>query len=91
MKGDQYLHFDPGSLSSTCAKTKLYREELFMPHHKLQVCIHFSVLDVLCKWCVVHVLLSSILYCIIGIEDRVIKLFSIRYYYLHFLHPLHLL
>ena len=37
MLGDQYLHFEQGSLLSSCTKTNKYRPHLFMPHHSLQV------------------------------------------------------
>lgn len=52
MKGDQYLHFDPGSLSSTCKKTPKFRGELFMPHHKLQVHIALCSVFVCAAICV---------------------------------------
>ena len=35
--GDQYLHFEPGSLLSSCSKTDKFKSRLFMPHHSLQV------------------------------------------------------
>eukprot|EP01036_Dinobryon_divergens_P031482 gene31482-40884_t len=37
MLGDQYLHFEQGSLLSSCTKTDKYRPHLFMPHHSLQM------------------------------------------------------
>eukprot|EP01033_Poteriospumella_lacustris_P004587 gene4587-3281_t len=35
--GQQYYHFDAHSLSATCSKTSEYHENMFMPHHSLQM------------------------------------------------------
>jgi hypothetical protein len=53
-RGEQYLTFDRGSLSSPCVRTRSYKRKLFMPHHETQV----GVLHILyCTHCIAHTVL----------------------------------
>ena len=42
-KGGQYLNFDKESTFANCAKTKAYKSNLFMPHHRKQVIFRYVV------------------------------------------------
>lgn len=41
--GQQYLHFQPGSLQAQCRKTNKYQDRLFMPHQRLQVASYLTL------------------------------------------------